>query len=190
MKFLVVFLGLILPTCGYHQASPTIAIPQTPRVIIKEVSIGNGVQTTTEVSQESFSRPNLTRGYIENQAFPYVPRVWLIKGGKKVLLAGQTKKGHPNVLYWQILEFDLPPGINQVIIERWRYTSPEIGWQMLPPEFKEFHVARPRRGWGDWCGSGYWSDSHYDWRIIIRQNCSFIYTGGRPDFLGHGRRGW
>ena len=165
--------------CGcIHQAPPTIAIPQTPRVVIKEVPAIKNQQT----AEESFSRPNLTRGYIENQAFPYVPRVWLIRGGKKILLVGQTEKGPPQVLDWQILEFDLPPDINHIIVERWRYLSPQIGWQMLPPESCKLQVAKPRRG-------GYWDNNQYDWQIIIRQDRSYIYEGGQTGW-GHGRRGW
>jgi len=181
---------MFLASCGsigsMHQESSTIAIPMIPLVVMKEIPAGEKVPTKMK-SQESFSRPNLTKGYIENQAFPYVPRVWLLAGGEKILLVGETIDGRPQVLDWQILEFSLPPGVNQVIIERWRFLPNQGGWQMLPPEFKEFQVAKPRRGWGDYNGSGYWTDNHYDWRIIIHQNRSFIYTGGRPNWYG-GRR--
>lgn len=177
---------LALSVCGFgsiHQESPTIMIPNTPRMVVKD-----GKAQQAETQEESFSRPNLTKGCIENQAFPYVPRVWLLNGSKRVLLVGQTKKGPPQVLDFQILEFSLPPGLNQVFIERWRDLGGE--WQMLPPEFLTFQVAKPRRGWGDYNGSGYYDNNHYDWQIVIRQNRSFVYEGGRTGWYGHGRWGW
>ena len=187
MRIFLVFIVLAFSACGsIHQASPTIAIPTTPRIVIKEIPVSKNVRK--KVQEESFSRQDLTKGCIENQAFPYIPRVWLLAGGKKILLIGQTKKGPPRVLDWQIFEFNLPAGLRQVIIERWRYVAGE--WQMLPPEFKQFQVAKPRRGWGDYNGNGYYGNNHYDWQIIIRQNKSFIYTGGRTNFYGHGRWGW
>jgi len=193
---IVVYLGLLVifaTSCGVgsiHQESPTIAIPTTPRVLIKEIPAGGKVPKRME-NKESFSRPDLTLGCIENQAFPYVPRVWLLAGGQKILLVGETTEGPPQVLDWQIMEFSLPPGKRQIFIERWRYLPNQGGWEMVgTPEFREFQVAKPRRGWGDYNGSGYYGNNHYDWQIVIRQNRSYIYEGGRTNFYGHGRRGW
>lgn len=191
MKILPIAIAILfLHSCVPIQQSPTIMIPNTPRVLIVDIPDGEKPPSRMK-NQESFSRPDLTKGYIENQAFPYVPRVWLIIGGEKVLLVGETIEGRPHVLDWQILEFSLPPGINQVIIERWRLLPNQGGWQMVgTPEFKQFHVAKPKRGWGDYNGSGYLGNNHYDWQIVIRQNRSFIYEGGRTNFYGHGRYGW
>jgi len=49
MKMIVVYLGLLVifaTSCGVgsiHQESPTIAIPTTPRVLIKEIPAGGKV---------------------------------------------------------------------------------------------------------------------------------------------------
>lgn len=184
---------LALSVCGFgsiHQESPIIAIPNTSRVLIKEIPAGEKPPATIE-NEESFSRPNPTVGYFKNQAWPLVPRVWLIIGGEKVLLVGETIEGRPQVLDWQILEFSLPPGVNQILVERWRLLPNQGGWKMIgAPEFLTFQVAKPRRGWGDYNGSGYYDNNHYDWQIIIRQNRSSIYEGGRTNWSGHGRRGW
>jgi len=189
----LIFVLMVLSVCGFgslHQESPTIMIPNTPRVLIKEIPDGEKPPLKME-NQESFSRPDLTRGCIKNQAWPYVPRVWLLIGGEKVLLVGETTEGRPHVRDWQILEFSLPPGIRQVIIERWRLLPNQGGWQMVgAPEFREFQVAKPKRGYGNSYGGGYYSDNHYDWRIIVRQNRSIVLTGGRTNFYGHGRWGW
>ena len=183
MRILLVFVVVILSACGsIHQESPTIMIPQIPRVIIKEVHAVNG-KVQTKMPEESFSRPDLTRGYIENQAFPYVPRVWLIAGGKKILLVGQTKKGPPKVLDWQILEFNLPPGLNQIIVEWWEYRPYHGGWKQIKAETKDFQVAVSRRGY--W--SGYGNSSHYNWSIVIRSDRALVYKGGRGAWYGHSR---
>jgi len=192
MKMISLVFVVAFFSCGFgsiHQDSPTIVIPDTPRVLIVDIPDGEKPPATMD-NQESFSRPDLTLGCIENQAFPLVPRVWLIVGGKKILLVGETTEGRPKVLDWQILEFSLPPGMRQIIIERWRYLPNQGGWRQIPPEFITFQVAKPRRGWGDYYGSGYYGNNHYDWQIVIRQNRSFVYEGGRTNFYGHGRRGW
>jgi len=187
------FVLMALSVCGFsslHQESPTIMIPNTPRVLIKEIPDGEKPPKKME-NKESFSRPDLTQGCIKNQAWPYVPRVWLIIGGKKILLLGETTEGRPQVLDWQISEYSLPLGMRQLIVERWRYLPNQGGWQMVgTPEFLTFEVAKTKRGWGDYNGSGYYGNNHYDWQVIIRQNRSFIYEGGRTNWYGHGRRGW
>jgi len=181
MKIFFVFLVSLFCGC-IHQAPPTIAIPQTPRVLIVD---SKEKLPKIMKNEESFSRPNPTVGYIENQAFPCVPRVWLVRSGKKILLVGEEKEGPPvDVLDWQIFEFSLPPGENKIIVERWVLFLNHGGWQTISQEEFDFEVAKPRRGWG-----GYWGNNHYDWRIIIRQNRSYVYEGGRTDW-GHGRRGW
>jgi len=195
MKIIAIGFVLLLAlfSCGFgsiHQESPTIAIPNTPRVLIVDIPDGEKVPKKMK-NQESFSRSDLSLGCFENQAWPYLPRAWLIVGGKKILLVGETTEGPPKVLDWQILEFSLPPGANSIFIERWRFLPNQGGWQMVgAPEFLTLQVAKPRRGWGDYYGSGYWSDNHYDWQIVIRQNRSYIYEGGRTNFYGHGRRDW
>ena len=192
MNFFLVFVAIMLSGCfgSIHQQSPTIVIPNTPRVLIKDIPTGEKVPIKMK-NEESFSRPNLTSGYVENQAFPYVPRVWLLSGGKKFLLVGETTEGRPRVLDWQIFEFSLPPGVNQIVVERWRLLPNQGGWQIVGSleESLTFEVAKPRRGWGGY-GSGYYGNNHYDWQIIIRQNRSFVREGGRTGWFGHGRRGW
>ena len=185
MKILATVIVLFLfSSCASVQQSLTIAIPNTPRTIV-----GRDGKVEQDRGDGLTFRPDLTRVWIENQAGPdYVPRVWLLRGGKRILLVGVTKKGPPQVLDWQIQEFSLPPGINQIIVERGRYI--EGKWQMIAPEFLTFKVAKLRRGWGGWYGGGWGVDNNRDCLVIIRQNCSFIYEGGRTGWYGHGRWGW
>lgn len=108
VTILIVFSVMILGCGSIQQESPMIFTPTTPRTIIREVPVDQKRPQAKARAQESFSRPDLTRGYIENQAFPYVPRVWMLFGDKKILLVGRTKVGRPMILDWQILEFNLP----------------------------------------------------------------------------------
>ena len=171
---ILMIVGVMFSACGYiHQQSSIIATPTTPRVVIKEVSVDGKAPVKTE-NQESFSRPDLTRGYIENQAFPYTPRVWLLAGGKQVLLVGQTEKGPPQVLDWQILEFNLPPGLCQIIVEWWEYLPHYGGWRQIRAEMANIQIARPRRGY--W--SGYGDSSHYNWSVVIRPDRVLVYEKG------------
>jgi len=179
---------LALSVCGFgsiHQESPTIMIPNTPRVLIKEIPDGEKPPATIE-NQESFSRPNPTVGYFKNQAWPLVPRVWLIIGGEKVLLVGETIEGRPQVLDWQIFEFSLPPGLCQIIVEWWEYFPHHRGWRHVKTKMVAFQVARLRREY--W--SGYGDSAHYNWSVVIRPDRVLVYEGGRTGWYGHGRWGW
>lgn len=182
----LIFMLLAFSACGPAQRPFTILIPKTPRVLIVEIPAGEKVPKTIE-NKESFSRSDPTNGYIENQAWPRVPRVWLLVGGEKVLLVGETTEGSPKkVLDWQILEFSLPPGLRQIIVEWWEDLPHHGGWRQVKTKIVAFQVACLRQGY--W--SGYGNSSHYNWSVIIRPDDVFVYECGRAPWYGHGRRGW
>lgn len=95
--------------CAYTRQEPAIIEePTTPRIVIKEAPVASegGEKTQKEELFTSTSRyPDLTQGYIENKAFPYVPKVWLLQRGQKIILSGPAQ-GPPQFNTGVIKEFN------------------------------------------------------------------------------------
>jgi len=147
-----IYLGLVMTWsiiaigCAY-QKPVIIEEPTTPRVVFREIpATPQGEKEAKEKKEELFSYsqqyPDMTRGYVENRAFPYVPKVWLIKGGQKIVLVG-PEHGPPEFSTGQIREFNLPPGAHMLHIERWQHLSYYGGWRkMKKVEVVKVKVAR------------------------------------------------
>jgi len=174
---LMVFPWIALCGCA-HQEPVVIEEPVTPRVVIKEVPFkGQGKDRAGADKEEFFTSsylyPDMTKGYIENKAFPYVPKVWLVKGGQKIVLVG-PELGPPEFATGEIREFNLPPGTHILHIERWQHLPYYGGWKKLKRvEVIKVKVAQfPEKG--SW---RYWADSYYGWFVIIHPDHSTVYSG-------------
>lgn len=175
-KIIFIFLAFFLTSCGLfqRQQQPFIIGEPAPRVVVMEIS---GKEKTADQNQEEkyFSAvyPDVTRGYIENKAFPYYPKVWLVKDGKKTTLIGPAE-GPPQICDGEIGEFNLPPGLHILHIERWQ-KLPVIygGWRSVGKvEIVKLNVAQFAPG-------GY-QPNYYGWRIIIYPEQSAVYGGVVP----------
>tara|TARA_B100000315_G_C14540233_1_gene570530 strand:+ start:558 stop:1121 length:564 start_codon:yes stop_codon:yes gene_type:complete len=183
MQKMVLVLGLLtivlvmILSCAYQEPI-VIEEPRTPRVVFREIPAeSEGQKEVKEEKEELFSYdqqyPDMTRGYIENKAFPYVPKVWLIKEGLKIVLVG-PEVGPPKFATGEIREFNLPPGFHIFHIERWQHFSYYGGWQKAKKvEVVKVNVARfPEKG--SWRG---WADGHYGWFVTIHPEYSTVYSG-------------
>ena len=111
---------ILVLSCAYQEAM-VIEEPTTPRVVIKKVPAIKEAKEKKEEFFESAYYPDLTRGYIENQSFPLIPKVWLLaEGREKILLIG-PEQGPPKFPLGGIKEFNFPPGDNILHIERWQF---------------------------------------------------------------------
>lgn len=165
----------ILVACAY-QRPPVVMDPQSPRIVIKEVPVGEPrlKSEKEELFETSYVYPDLTRGYIENQAFPYVPKVFLIKDAQKIVLVG-PETGPPEFNTKEIREFNLPPGKHVLHIERWQHSSAYGGWKKISKvEVVKVSVAQFKSG--DWID---WKDNYYGWSITIYDNHTAVSSGYR-----------
>ncbi len=157
-------------------------------MVIKKAPAEEEIEAEKEKYYESDFYPDLTRGYIENRAFPYVPEVWVLaEEGKKIPLLNLAEKSpriskginlppSDNVLYkGQIVECNLPPGENILHIYRWRYQAYYGGWQKLE-RVEIVKVSLAEFNSEKWQS---WSKGHYGWRIVIDQRRSYAYVGCR-----------
>jgi len=163
---------LIIAGCSY-QKPMVIVEPATSRVVIKEVPTSKEAESEKkEYFEGGHLYPDLTRGYVENDAFPYRPKVWLLAQGKKVLLIG-PEKGPPNLSMGEIREFNLPPGKHILHIERWQYFAHYEGWEPIRKiEIVKLSIAQFRPGrWH------YWRDSHYGWWLVVHPDSTTVYSG-------------
>ncbi len=172
MTCLVMVIG-----CAY-QEPVIIEEPTTLRVVFRDIPATPEREKKAEEEKEelfSYSQqyPDMTRGYIENRAFPYVPKVWLIKGRLKIVLVG-PENGPPVFSTGQIREFNLPPGAHILHIERWQHLSYYGGWRkMKKVEVIKLNVAPfPKKG--SWRR---WADGHYGWFVTIYPDHSTVYSG-------------
>lgn len=177
-KIVFIFLVFLffLTSCGVFcpQQQPFIIGASAPRVVVVEVP-EKGADPNQRNEEKYFSAvyPDVTKGYIENQAFPYYPKVWLIKDGKKIALIG-PEKGPPLMCDGEIGEFNLPPGLHILHVERWQ-KLPAVygGWRSVGKvEIIKLNVAQFAPG-------GY-QPSYYGWRIIIYPEQSAVYGGLDP----------
>lgn len=170
--FILVICLIIAIGCAY-QKPIIIEEPTTPRVVIKKVPVGEEVKEGKEEFFESAYYPDLTKGYIENQSFPFIPKIWLLaEGREKILLIGPAQ-GPPEFPLGGIKEFNFPPGDNILQIERWQFLPYYGGWQKLKQiEVVRVPVAkfRPKR-------RPYWIDHHYSWQVVIYPERSTVYAG-------------
>ena len=159
-----------------YQKPIVIEEPTIPRIVVKEVPTGPEEpekKEKEEYFESSYLYPDLTRGYIENKAFPYMPKVWLLVQGKKILLIG-PETGPPKISVGEIREFNLPPGKHIFHIERWQHFAHYGGWSKVrKTEVVKISIAEFRRS-----GRGrYWIDSHYGWWLIIYPDQTQVYGG-------------
>ena len=163
--------------CTY-QEPVIIEEPIIPRVVIREVAVGTEKkqgpqQEKEELFTSSHLYPDMTRGYIENKAFPYVPKVWLVKNSQKIVIVG-PEMGPPEFATGQIREFNLPPGSHILHIERWEHLTYYGGWKKVNKvEVVRIDVARfpEKDSWR--C----WADGYYGWFVIIHPEYSTVYSG-------------
>ena len=173
ISFLMIFLLLVVIGCAW-QPPPVLREPTTPRVIVKEIPTE---REPKEEKEEFFGTapylyPDITRGYIENKAYPYTPKVWVLVDGTERLLLIGPELGPPEVFIGEIREFNLPPGDHIFHIERWQYTPHYGGWRKISKvEVVKLSIAQfsPR-------GRQYWID-HYGWWLIIKSNRTTAYSG-------------
>jgi hypothetical protein len=164
-------LALAIFGCAY-QKPVNLEEPGTPRVVIKKAPAGEESKENKEEFFESAYFPDLTRGCIENQSFPFTPKVWLLIERKKILLVG-PEQGPPEFSLGGIREFNFPPGDNILHIERWQFLPYYGGWQKIRQvEVVKIPVAKfkPKR-------RSYWIDRHYGWQVIIYPEHSAVYAG-------------
>ena len=165
---LIMFFG-----CTY-QKPMVLEVPTTPRIVIKEIPAGPKKEKKEEYCSASYLYPDPCQGYIENQAYPYLPKIWLLReGGPMILLIG-PEKGPPEFSIKGIREFSLPPGEHAFRIERWQYFPHYGGWKKIRQvEIVKIQIAQfPRTGYWH-----YWANSHYGWWVIIRPDHSVVYSG-------------
>lgn len=135
-----------------------------PKVIVrsieKEVGNLNDLESLEENELEgNMLYPDPTRGFIENRAYPFVPKVWVVTKGKMVILVG-PEEGPPEFLNGEIREFKFDPGLYVLHIERWRLMP--NGWEkMKRTEVIKLSVAQTEQQLG--------SVDYYSWRIIINK---------------------
>lgn len=146
---------------------------QTPRIVIKEIPAGKKAQGKGELFETSYVYPDLTKGYIENKAFPFAPKVFLVKSGQKIVLVG-PETGSPEFNVNEIREFNLPPGEHFLHIERWQHLGAYGGWKKIPKtEVIRVSVAQFDES-GNW---NRWRNSHYGWSVIIYDNRTVVRSG-------------
>jgi hypothetical protein len=175
---LMICCWLVAFGCAF-QGPIVIKEPTAPRVVVKEApaEAKKGEEKKEELFESSYLYPDLTRGYIENQAFPYLPKVWLLKEGQKIFLVG-PEQGPPEISIEETREFNLPPGENVLYVERWQYFVHYGGWRKVRQvEVVKVSVAEFRRH-GHW---RYWMDSHYGWWLIVYPERTQVYGG----YLSH-----
>jgi len=165
---------VVMVACAYQERA-IIEEPTIPRVVIKEIPTDQGIKEEKEEYFESDLYPDLTKGYIENKAFPYVPEVWLLlaEGEKVPLIVGQAGEP-PEFAKGERREYNLPPGRNFLHIYRWVYLPYYGGWQKLKKvEIAKVDVAKfpDTEDWREW------RKSHYNWSVRIGQRRSAIRTG-------------
>lgn len=176
MKKIIVFwffLVFCLVSCGLFQKQqqPFVIGEPSPRVVVVEIP-GKRIDPNQNLNQseEYFSAvyPDVTKGYIENKTFPYYPKVWLVSDGKKIALVG-PEQGPPTICEGEIREFNLPPGIHILHIERWqKLPSFYGGWRRVgKTEIIKLGVAQFE--------PGRYQPSYYGWRIIIYLERSAVY---------------
>lgn len=165
---LVVLFSLIVCSCA-HQQTVMIEEPTFPRVVVKEISADPNKKSGFDpnIAEVSYLQPDLTRGYIKNEAYPLAIRVWWLDevGGREILLGseGNNPPGPADFYFGNIREFNFPPGIHRLIVERWEFFR-QYGWRKNKKvELLELEVGRLPRG--NWFSSP--EISHYNWAIVI-----------------------
>jgi hypothetical protein len=151
-KIIILLLLLFLAGC-VCQPPMQIMVPRVKKVILGGISY----------SPNSFY-PELTRGYIENQSWPYVSKVWLLSQGKKILLVGKKDGPPDNVRPGEINEFNFPPQKHLLLVERWRYLHYYGGWKKIGEEKINLQIARSCR----------LSEGHYGWYVVIGPKRTYI----------------
>lgn len=174
MKNFVVIFFLVFITACACQAPSVIYESQNPRIVIKEIPAGEKMRERKQLFETSYVYPDMTKGCIENQAFPFVPKVFLIKNGQKIVLVG-PKTGSPEFNVNEIREFNLSPGEHFLHIERWQHLGAYGGWRKIPKvEVIKVSVAQFKQG-----GWSRWSAEYYGWSVIIYDNHSVVRSGYR-----------
>lgn len=172
-NFVAIFL-VFLAACAY-QAPPVIYESQNPRIVVKEIPAGKKAKQKEEFFETSYVYPDLTKGCIENQAFPFAPKVFLIKNGQKIILVG-PEIGPPEFNVNEIREFNLPPGGHILHIERWQHLGTYGGWKKIPKtEVVRVSVAQFSE-LGKW---NRWRNNYYGWSVVIYDDHSVIRSGYR-----------
>ncbi|MBU4031121.1 hypothetical protein KJ756_03120 [Patescibacteria group bacterium] len=170
-SILVIFFLGCFAACAY-QSPPIIYESQNPRIVIKEIPTGEKAEQKEEFFETSYVYPDLTRGCIENQAFPYIPKVFLIANGQRITLIG-PETGPPEFNPNEIREFNLPPGEHFLHIERWQHFSAYGGWKKIPKtEIIKVSVAQFKEG-----DLSRWATEYYGWRVIVYDKRTTVYGG-------------
>ncbi|MFH1611712.1 MAG: hypothetical protein ABH887_00335 [bacterium] len=180
MKRFVCFLGIVIVIfsgCARQtKLAPVIQQP-VPRVIVYRVpaekvqvsQLSPNANLVDGLDYESQMYPNPCRGYIKNEAWPFFPKVWLIKNGKMICLICSGEFNSPPDIYdGEVREVVLPPGQHVLHVERWQrvptYRHPN-GWLKQPkPEVVEVEVKAFST-----------SDEVYGWRIVIGPTYTSVY---------------
>lgn len=178
----IILLGLFILFCGcVHQQPLIIEESRIPRVVIKEVYIDSNKRVAFDpnMAEDSYLLPDLTKGYIKNEAYPLTIRVWrLDKTGKKTIILGSDGKipSPLNFYFGSVREFDFPPNEHRFIIERWKFYRHYGGWRKnSKDEIIKLEVGRiPRGTWHSRTEIG-----HYNWAIVIGPGRSQVYQEGQ-----------
>lgn len=157
---------LILLFCFGCASQPFVIQDSSPRIIVKDIQTGEEMKTREEFFEAVY--PDPTKGYIENRAYPYIPKVWIIENKRKIILIG-PREGVPQFWQGEIREFNFPPGRYILHIERWR-RLPRVygGWKkQKKTEIVKLKVAQFEKQFSE--------NDHYGWRIIINPTSTSVY---------------
>lgn len=170
MKKIWICLILIFGCTG---RPPYVVKPYSPpEVIVRNIEkeVGTNLDNLESLGIENEEEnmmffPDPTKGYIENKAYPFVPKVWIITKGEKVLLVGPEEEP-PEFLDGEIREFRFSPGLYVLCIERWRLMPG--GWKKIGRDkVVKLSVAQSEQQLS--------AVNHYGWWIVIHQNSIEIH---------------
>ncbi|MBN2373963.1 hypothetical protein JXL19_09280 [bacterium] len=175
INFIIFFCGCI------HQQPVQIETPEIPRVVIREIHADPNGKTEFDpnMKEASYLLPDLTKGYIKNEAYPLGIRVWWLNeaGQKEILIGteGDNFTGQADFYFGNIREFNFPPGRQRLMVERWKFIW-GYGWlKEGNSELLKIEVGRiPRGRWFSGAEIG-----HYNWAVIIGSEQSRVYEEGR-----------
>jgi hypothetical protein len=175
-KLWIIAIFVFLFGCSFAAQEPLqLEETNSPRKVFKEEALSQkkGSKTAEQYySDDGYLQPDATRGYIENQAWPYVPKVWLLTpDGRKIILVGSETDPPRRVRPGGIYEFNFPPGRYVFLIQRWRFSRYYGGWDRVGPvERVEARIEIGHRKWG----SNDYHEGQYSWYIVVRSNRTYV----------------